>query len=299
MALEVSESLDAYLAFQLAEVHGSLPLIAAADQEAVHSARLALRRLRSGVSCFSVFLPPVPVEARRGIKWLATSLGEARDLFVLAQRVRLWLDAPVAWRSADVLHTAVDGLAEKSNTIARLVAGDPRAHLALEGVAAAFSSDHTRLGGPTPEQAIGRLDLQWEVMQRRLARASGIPSGRSRNDFLHDARKDVKKLRYAVEAVAGALGPGSNLLLQPAVALQRVLGEHHDAVAGMDWTSALSTEPGVEASDVNELRRMEGRRLEEAERGFRQCLLETTVPRPSGVLQPAGTLLAGPAPGQS
>jgi CHAD domain-containing protein len=110
MASEVRESLDAYLAFQIAEVQRSMPLISAADQEAVHSARLALRRLRSGISCFGLFLPPAPPEARHGIRWLATSLGEARDLFVLAQRVKLWLDAPVPWRSAEVLHTAVEGL---------------------------------------------------------------------------------------------------------------------------------------------------------------------------------------------
>lgn len=38
MASEVRESLDAYLAFQIAEVQRSMPLISAADQEAVHSA---------------------------------------------------------------------------------------------------------------------------------------------------------------------------------------------------------------------------------------------------------------------
>lgn len=284
MASEVRESLDAYLAFQLAEVQRSLPLISAADQEAVHSARLALRRLRSGLSCFGAFLPPVPIETRHDIKWLATSLGGARDLFVLAQRVKLWLDAPVRWRSAEVLHTAVEELVGRSNSIAQQVADDPRARRALEGIAPALASNGTGPGGPNPEQAVARLHLQWEVMQRRIAEAERIPSGQSRNDRLHDARKDVKRLRYALEAVAGALGPGSALILQPAVALQRALGEHHDAVASLTWMDTLFPDPGFDGWDLEQLRRMEGRRLIEAETGFCQALLETPVPGPRAVL---------------
>ena len=291
MASEVRESLDAYLAFQIAEVQRSMPLISAADQEAVHSARLALRRLRSGISCFGLFLPPAPPEARHGIRWLATSLGEARDLFVLAQRVKLWLDAPVPWRSAEVLHTAVEGLVERSNSIARQVAGDLRASMAIADFAG-LPSHGTGPNGPTDGQAIACLHRQWEVMQQRIAEAEKSRSGSARNELLHDARKDVKRLRYALEAVAGALGPGSLLILQPAVALQRVLGEHHDAVASLAWMDTLAADRGIDASDLDQLRHMEARRLEEAEREYSRTLLETPVPAPGAVLSSDGAVPA-------
>ncbi|GLK81363.1 CHAD domain-containing protein [Methylopila turkensis] len=61
-------------------------LLAAPEPKAVHQARVALRRLRSAFSLFKPVVSDARSEALRGeLKWLAGSLGDARDLDVFAE----------------------------------------------------------------------------------------------------------------------------------------------------------------------------------------------------------------------
>ncbi|MFI2565763.1 CHAD domain-containing protein [Paenarthrobacter sp. NPDC018779] len=287
MDSEVRASLDAYLSLQLAELEGCLPLIAAADQEAVHEARLALRRLRSVLSCYGAYLPPVPESTRKDIRWLARSLGEARDDYVLSQRMTLWLDAPVAWVSADALRAAVAGLIGSSNSIARRVAADRRAKETLDAAARAiFPGPIQQDVGSAPhfDAAVVLLQAAWETAQGSLARAS--TAGTRRNEQLHQARKDIKGLRYAVEAIAGAVGSEAATIIQAAMTLQRALGEQHDSVASLAWLAGLAGQPGLDPADVRELRSMEQRRLDQAEHTVREALRTSPIPEPRRVLQP-------------
>ncbi|MFJ4209752.1 CHAD domain-containing protein [Paenarthrobacter sp. NPDC089675] len=306
MASEVRDSLELYVAFQLAELEGCLPLVAAGDQEAVHNSRLALRRLRSVLGYFGQFLPPVPVDNRRDIRWLAASLGESRDDYVLAQRMTLRLGAN--WRSPEALQAAVTNLVERSDYLARSVAGNPRARSAVDATARAVFPEPAppkRQPGPDVRQAILLLQAGRQGLREQLALATGATAGTSRNELLHQARKDVKRLRYALEAVAGPVGTGSTTVLRPAMILQRVLGEQHDCVAALAWIDSLTAKPGVSASDVEQLRRMEHQRLAEAEAALRDAIQGTPIPEPLTLLtyQPAqessGTLPAEESPGQS
>ncbi|MFK0008534.1 CHAD domain-containing protein [Paenarthrobacter sp. NPDC090520] len=292
MDSEVRDSLDAYLALQLAELDGCLPLIAAADQEALHEARLALRRLRSVLSCYGVHLPRVPESTRKDIRWLARSLGEARDDYVLSQRMTLWLDAPVAWVSADALRAAVSGLVGSSNSIARRIAADPRAKETLDAAARAIFTGPTqqdKSSAPHFDAAVALLQVAWETAQGSLRWASA--AGTRRNEQLHQARKDIKGLRYAVEAIAGAVGSEASTIIQAAMTLQRALGEQHDSVASLAWLSGLAGQPGLDPADIHELRSMEQRRLDQAETTVREALRTSPIPEPRRVLR------AGIAPG--
>jgi CHAD domain-containing protein len=294
---DVRDSVDSYIAFQLAELEGCLPLVGAADQDAVHGARLALRRLRSVLSCYKSVLPDIPQATGRDVRWLARSLGEARDAYVLSQRLTLWLDVSEAWLSPEALHEAVNQLLASSNAMATRVGtgrrwqGIVRATrqallLATAHMAAQEIDHHPRL-----LEVAELLQPRWETVQKSLEAAqrsletdSPQADEAERNEVLHGARKDIKVLRYSVEAVAHVLGAGATAIIQPSMILQRLLGEQHDSVAGQAWIKSLAEMPGAEPLDVEALQSMEQRRLAESEASLRAALLSSPIPEPRRML---------------
>ncbi|MEV7607186.1 CHAD domain-containing protein [Paenarthrobacter sp. NPDC089322] len=286
MGSEVRDALDAYLSFQLSELEGSLPLIAAADQEAVHSARLALRRLRSVLSCYKSALPRLSKQTRNDIRWLARSLGEARDAYVQALRFSLWLDATEEWRSPGGLHGAVDLLVARSNQLATRAGTGARASEVIRATREGLFACDEPKGIPVPDRAAAVVLLQreWATARQSLLAASTVAPEGDRNELLHRARKDIKSLRYSVEAVADVMGSGATAILQPAMALQRILGEQHDSVTGIGWVGQLAGTPGIDDVDAGELLRMEQRRLSASEALFRTALLTHPLPEPRIVL---------------
>jgi len=294
---DVRDSVDSYIAFQLAELEGCLPLVGAADQDAVHGARLALRRLRSVLSCYKSVLPDVPEATGRDVRWLARSLGEARDAYVLSQRLTLWLDASESWLSPDALHEAVTQLLDSSTGTAThigtgrrwqgIVRASRQALLPATAHLAARQNDNH----PSLLEVADLLQPRWETVQKSLEAAqrgletdSPHPDEAERNEVLHGARKDIKVLRYSVEAVAHVLGGGATAIIQPSMVLQRLLGEQHDSVAGQAWIKSLAEMPGAEPVDVEALQSMEQRRLAETEASLRAALLSSPIPEPRGML---------------
>ena len=297
MGSDVRDSVDSYIAFQLAELEGCLPLVGAADQDAVHGARLALRRLRSVLSCYKSVLPDVPEATGRDVRWLARSLGEARDAYVLSQRLALWLDASEAWLSPEALHEAVNQLLANSNAMATrvgtgrrwqgIVRATRQALLPATAHVAARQNDNH----PSLIEVADLLQPRWETVQKSLEAAqrgletdSPHPDEAERNEVLHGARKDIKVLRYSVEAVAHVLGAGATAIIQPSMVLQRLLGEQHDSVAGQAWIKSLAEMPGAEPVDVEALQSMEQRRLAETEASLRAALLSSPIPEPRRML---------------
>ncbi|WP_197023116.1 CHAD domain-containing protein [Arthrobacter sp. MA-N2] len=277
--------LAVYIAFQLTEVEGQLPLIATADPEAVHNARLALRRLRSVLSCYRGMIPGLPKPVRQEVRWLATSLGESRDAFVLAQRIRLSLEAKDSWKAPEAVRRALEELESSSARLAAALGGGKRskrtlraARAALLEVPAAKEYRH-----PTADLA-ERLQARWEQLQHSLAEeaASGDPD--VRNAALHQARKDVKCLRYSVEAIADTFSHHASGVIQPAIGLQRLLGEQHDAVVAGAWIRELAKAPGIDAEDSQRLESMEVRRRLNAEEDFKVAMAEYPVPAPRRAL---------------
>ena len=72
----------------LRQIVANEPALIKGDPEGVHQMRVGLRRLRAGISLFSVLLPDSQTEAIKAeLKWLAGELGQARELEVLVSRV--------------------------------------------------------------------------------------------------------------------------------------------------------------------------------------------------------------------
>jgi CHAD domain-containing protein len=276
------KALDAYVAAQLNELDNALPLLSSADHEAVHRCRLAIRRLRSALACYRGLLPGLPKRLRKDVRWLASSLGEARDAHVLAQRMRLSIDAQESWEAPESLYGAVERLDTASGRAAMRLGRKKRSRRVVRTVRASFAS-----GGPRKVKRAAlafRLQEQWTRMRDELAGDAASRDPAIRNTGLHEARKDIKRLRYAAEAVTDVFGPDAAAIIQPAITLQRLLGEQHDAVVAGEWLGSLAAEPGIAARDLQLLEEVEIRRMVRAEEDFGLAASEYPIPAPRRAL---------------
>jgi CHAD domain-containing protein len=92
-----------------------------------------------------------------------------------------------------------------------------------------------------PARTMARAVLkEYGRLAGRMERAMAQPAGRSRESGLHEARKAAKKLRYAAEVARPALGKPVARLGKRAKAVQRLLGEHQDAVVAQETLRELA-----------------------------------------------------------
>ncbi len=208
------------------------------DPEFVHQARVALRRLRTGLRLFHPHLPPRFVQ-HWAVEWkrLATELGDARDWDVFATE---WL--PILLAETPPQDAREGGQAALLEWVAAERRGaSRRAALALSDRAhalrlLAFTGALLRLSpaDPLPGEAVADAGLTpWarEVLRERHARLQREarrarrfgPEGR------HALRLVLKKLRYAQEFLGGLLPPRRMArAIEDLAAAQALLGRLND-----------------------------------------------------------------------
>jgi CHAD domain-containing protein len=207
------------------------------DPEGVHQARVATRRLRSDLRTFAPLLDPLWVATLRDeLRWLASELGVAREAEVLLghlldrahalppeleTEVRPLLEA--AFGDREAAHVRVLGALRSArylDLVDRLVQG---------AIAPRFAPEAMK----TTTRDVARLARRpWKQLQRDHAALGTDPS----DPALHALRIRAKRARYAVEAVAGAVGGEKPLRLADAITdVQDVLGAHQDAVVAQAW----------------------------------------------------------------
>jgi inorganic triphosphatase YgiF len=202
------------------------------DPEFVHQARVALRRLRTGLRLFRAHLPRRFV-AHWAAEWktLAGQLGDARNWDVFAtERLPAWLPeavpgvplAPAEQALLDWVRAqrqaahrrAADALGGRAHALRMLAF--TRAVLALQG--------RDEPAPALPEWARETLRQRHAALQAEARRARRLgPEGR------HELRIVLKKLRYAQEFLASVLPP--RRLERSAKALadaQALLGQLND-----------------------------------------------------------------------
>ena len=191
--MNVADAFAAIVHACLRQFRRNEPLVAARrDPNALHQARVAMRRLRSA---FSLFGRPVRDEEgerlREELRWFTGQLGDARNLDVLLQRLedaglpddgRMALEA-ARERAYDTVIAAMDSQRLRDlllDLVAWVELGDWR-----EGKAAKK---------PIPEFAAKRIDRRW-----RKIRKAGREVAELEHEARHRVRIDIKKLRYALE----------------------------------------------------------------------------------------------------
>ena len=217
-----SERARAHVAAQVARLVELGPGAAAGDDDAVHDARTATRRLRTTLGvCAPVIGAATPVH--QGLQRLGRTLGAVRD-----PQVQLaWLRAALDSRAED------DGQARVRLVENRLAARQAAlVVLRRELRAPAHARLLTDLGAlvahpwpPDDGRILRRITREWRRLDRALAAAD--EAGRDERDTaLHTARRQARRARYAAEVVGGDALRSADL----AGKLQDTLGAQHDAV---------------------------------------------------------------------
>ncbi|MDB5697609.1 MAG: hypothetical protein JWN69_413 [Alphaproteobacteria bacterium] len=198
--MSVAEAFQAIAFACLRHFRSNEPLVMGArDVDALHQARVALRRLRSALSLFK----PVLAEAaahrfRDELRDLSNKLGEARNLDVLLQRRSEALGPEARRRLVDERTRAYDAVMAALRTPqVRTMMLDLVEWIALAEFIADDPSGRARAQAPLPDFATAVLRRFWKKVRR---------SGRQFADLDDEARHELriagKKLRYAAEFFA-------------------------------------------------------------------------------------------------
>jgi CHAD domain-containing protein len=200
------------------------------DPEALHQMRVAIRRLRSDLRTFGPMLDSAWASALRDeLRWIGDLLGPVRDLDV--QILRLGERAPDL--EAD-LAPMIAGLKDRRErarqSLLQALRSDRYRSLLDRLVEAVHEPAVLAEGaGASSGQAVRPLlDAAWKRLKRQ---EETLSAGADDADY-HQVRIRAKRLRYAAEAVAPAMGKESEAtkqLASRAADLQDLLGSLQDA----------------------------------------------------------------------
>jgi CHAD domain-containing protein len=226
------------------------------DDEAVHQARVAVRRLRSNLRAFGPYLERAwVVQLRSELKWLGGLLGGLRDAHVMQARLQARIEAMPggAERAVDVL-AALEN--RRRRTRRELLAGldEPRYVELLDRLVAAYKEPALATDGAL----IGGALVQAVLVPPagRIRTSVGQLGEHPPDEALHEVRIDAKGLRYAAEAVEPVAGRAVARLERAARQVQDVLGEHQDAVVAATWLRARAAR-AIPAAPWRALERIE------------------------------------------
>ncbi|MGO4257574.1 CHAD domain-containing protein [Marmoricola sp. RAF53] len=206
----------------------------------VHDARVAVRKLRSTLVVFRPLLDPERSAALAAeLRWFAGTLSDARDAQVVRSRVTTALHAAAADPGdRDLLLAELDrmlrpawvraGAALVEPRTAALVAALP--DVRLRGLALpAVDGDVLR------ERSAAQLDDLLVLADKTLA-------GKAGDKRLHDLRKRVKRVRFALASLRGSGRNGTARVVHALEDLQDDLGAYQDAVVTAELLDRLGTD---------------------------------------------------------
>ena len=218
-------------------------LLLARDGEALHQARVALRRLRSA---FSIFRPVVADEAGDALRGelgrLSRVLGGARDLDVFiakrlggaddAVRLRVMAERERAYDEALVALDALRFRGVMIDLVAWIADGEWR--------------DAKAADQPLPEFAASALDRFW-----RRVKKDGRDLAKLDDEARHEVRIAGKKLRYAAEffealTTGKKRGRRRDAFMSALGTLQEHLGDLNDLATARELTLSLSAKVGAD-----------------------------------------------------
>jgi CHAD domain-containing protein len=274
LAVRARDQLDALLAAERA--------VRAGDEEGVHDARVAARRLSAAFATFrSLVDPEVSEPLREELRWLARSLGAVRDQEVVRERLTALLhnhadQDPDAAVLVDQLRS--EGQVAGSQESGAVLDDQRCAELltALDG----FVTDPpwTSSAGEDARAFLRRrLRGEWDRLVREVTVVVDAPPGRPHDDQLHDARKAAKRMRYALESAELVWPRKPQALRKHIHRLTDILGEQQDTVITRAALVRLAGQvdlDGAETSLHGRLHEIEHRRAAELEASFRSAWVD-------------------------
>ena len=227
----------AYLRLQVHALTSLEPMVRAGEPDSVHKMRVATRRLRSTLRSFGTVIPRRDAARLAGeLRWLGGLLGAARDDEVLPGHLLASLRPVPAELLIGPVRARVQGhfAPRRASAHEELIEalGSPRYAALLAGLGQFVAGPLA--GRRAAEPAAGVLPAEaaraYRRAAKRMRRARRAPRGPARDVALHQARKSVKRARYAAEAAGLATGKKARRFARQLKKAQSVLGDHQDAV---------------------------------------------------------------------
>ncbi|GAA4901630.1 CYTH and CHAD domain-containing protein [Tessaracoccus lubricantis] len=230
-----------YLRLQAATLLGCADDLRADAEDAVHKARVAVRRLRSALRTFRrLFHRDVTDALRDELSWFADVLSVPRDAEVmrahLASRLEALPDELVRGRVVERVRRAVDARHDAGHA-ALVETLDSQRYLRLVDALLDVLGD-TPWRGRAHREARDVLPKLISKAARRAVRerdAAREAEGGQRLHLLHEYRKRAKAVRYAHEAVAPAFGDDAAVAAEAWEEVTDALGLVQDSVVAAQW----------------------------------------------------------------
>ncbi len=205
-------------------------VIAGREAEAVHQARVAVRRLRSDLRSFRPLIDrDWGAPLRQELAWLGTELGAVRDIDVLFARLRS--DAERAGGATDPNVTIVFAKvrADRAQARKRLLAAmrTDRYRRLREGLRSAARAPRFTLAARMTayDALIPIVRKGWKKLRTAMKELWPRPSALA----LHHVRILAKRCRYAAESTIPLEGKQAVSFAEAATRVQDALGELNDA----------------------------------------------------------------------
>jgi CHAD domain-containing protein len=222
------------------------------DDEDVHQARVATRRLRSDLGTFEALLDRnFARDLRQAIRPVARALGRVRDADVMVARLRDRVAAlPPDERGAaeGLLERLSRERAEARDALLVEVGSPTYVELVERCVQSAREPALLPEADAPATERLGELvQTRW---RRLLRRVRHVPDGEPEAGLLHQIRIEAKRTRYAAEAAIPVSGKRMRSFARALSDLQDVLGEHQDAAVARTWLHGAAARGSLEESFV-------------------------------------------------
>jgi len=218
--------------------HNQVLLVAERDPEALHQARVAMRRLRTA---FALFRPAL---RRKALEPWRAELRQLLEPFGIARNLDVYLDRhgdELGWRDQHKLKAA---RSETYDRIAESLKG-PRVRAFMDGLVEwAISSEWHRPAADKPvvRFAARRLDRAWKKVRKGASHLADLEEKQ-----LHRLRIDIKELRYSVEFLASLhRRKQARRYAASLEAMQECLGSIHDDIVSRQIVADYALMPGAQ-----------------------------------------------------
>lgn len=264
------------------------PAVRVDAEDAVHSMRVAVRRLRSGLASFRRLLDTEVTEPLRDeLKWLGGVLGPVRDAEVIRDHLRTAVAGQPARLVVGPVRRRIDTTLSTEHRDAHqraLVALSSARYFAVLD-AVAHLADVVQ-GQRARHRARTMLAKDIRRTHDRVRRAvdEAVAGSTTTDEQLHEVRKAIKRARYTADVATVVLGSKADRLSKRMVEGQEMLGDHQDSVVIRHVLRRLATDAEAASEPsftYGHLHALEERRGERAAADFLARVDDGWAKRPS------------------
>jgi triphosphatase len=215
------------------------------DPEEVHDLRVAGRRLDAILRQFRPYLPASIVQIRPTLKTVLRALGSARDLDVALIELEAFSGGLQESERGSVEPLRRHLVSEGGRARARMlsVLDSIWVQKNLQELAALLGTPSAASQQSSPELVLKAAPELIRRRYRKLCKGADLLTPDSSMEAYHEVRGRVKKLRYALEAVAVIYGKPADAMLRTLRRWQEKLGVQQDAAVASRRLKAIASAP--------------------------------------------------------